>query len=1078
MEKFSRKGLLLRGNNILLLLWLMNVLLLASITARSQTLNFTPKQSREIITNADVWINGGKMDSGNIGTVLCQDSFSGKLAYVLSNSLSIRKYLNARYCFKLKKGGKFIFNAALVKQGTSYASPVEFRLDEQAWTSVTPPKENTNSWGISNAISWIYLGKFNLQPGDHSIEFRFNKKSMAGTFSFMCDGIVGLRADTEHFQLDDLAMKGDAVPGKGLEFSFRSISNGWLKATLQLRKEIVTGKVFSATKGLNTVFLLLPKFMGGDCYSLIITPFAKPNDILATEKVSISEPEQVMIIDSIKKISFNKKNCQIVLDSPASTDLLVVGLGFVDQKLYTTEIFKIRKNMEKIDASLTVESIKVSTGRNTNWHFHLVPGTVASVKKNDFKISGYPVPLDKPMNYGIFIDSSGLAHPWFMNRDSQYVFDGKIYFPVGGMWIPDTLISSATDEESIYNNLKHDRKVLQDLMSMGINDIYLNLALRAPIWLRQYFIDILEKANIKYGYELCAAGKKRIPSFFITRDKSNNEAKWQGLLRGIYDEDGKLSVEIPQTYKVIGAILLPDIPNPTWCKFVQFTSGNDSRISCFDLEVAQSFKNTKKVYFKIDLQAKVGAKFILIPLIDAKMQHDNLWDPQERKGLKDRLEWVKDIKWGPNFRFLIDPIQGEAHMLNATENLRQYTSEINADFSCWLRNKYHSTDALQKAWGNAISDFDLASRLVPLRLGTSLFLADPEGGKVFSVPLKNSQAWIDYNNMIRKTYSSYQDDIFIYVKGLVNIPVISKCVGAHASEMNISKKYLGCDGIGFEVYGGMLASGARVAVAEACTHTVWKVGTEIGHLSCAGNGGVKFFKNYTDIRKKVDELAQLGISGFYFFGFDLKPVKVWENHNCHDFPKGLKWISKIKNDYIAGKGMQAQKKPYSYIYPGGFCWWRPITRFKAIYDYERNEIPMTVSIKNGEWGCSTDVIPTDVKRVVVNCEHPPFSIKHASVIGNLIKNNKKVIYLGMREDLGTIPELDIFFSSDMINFSDGSKAQVLHKLPGVSVLAEERGMAWAIRKKNLLIVSRAPVKKRGDENIDTGFTYLKSEWVK
>ncbi|MPN59242.1 hypothetical protein SDC9_206963 [bioreactor metagenome] len=114
--------------------------------------------------------------------------------------------------------------------------------------------------------------------------------------------------------------------------------------------------------------------------------------------------------------------------------------------------------------------------------------------------------------------------------------------------------------------------------------------------------------------------------------------------------------------------------------------------------------------------------------------------------------------------------------------------------------------------------------------------------------------------------------------------------------------------------------------------------------------------------------------------------------------------------------------------------------------------------------------------MVLHLPRPPYSLQYAEQVTALLGSGKEIIYVGSREDLGTIPELDRFFTGETIAFADGSQAQELTPLPGSKVLTAENGRPWAICHGKLLIVSRSPVTP-SQRNRDLGFSHLKQEWL-
>jgi hypothetical protein len=1043
-------------------------------------LPLTPKTCKDITQVAEIWINGVTPVQTNIGTDKCANSFSGKILRILSRKPDKKEFL-VKYKFESKKAGTYKFYAALIHQGTSYASPVKYRFDKEDWQKIIPVKGKRISWGVSTAINWESLGIKKLSAGLHTVEFRFNKKARNGNWSFMCDGIIGLRQDAKKkIKIDRITVNSKPQPGKPV--SVKVIVSGDSQSTtavLSLGKQTISSLPVFLQNGSNKFSLPLPKYLGANNYQLTLHSISDSKQIYGQCILTIPVAPSVTIPGVLKDTQVQGNRYTIAFAFPLKDDAIICCFLSINQKVYAVEVIRAKKGQSRLTGKFSKQFVKTAAGRTVKLVFYACPGIKSNKLSLACKFPGSSQPLPKPINYGIFVDRYGLSHPWYMNHRYQYIFDGKIYFPVGGMWCPSTLISRSVNPAIIKKHIEHDQKTLDNILKFGLNDVYLNLSHVAPLWVRQYFIDMLERKGINYGYQLNGGGKHKIPAFFITRDKPKGGKRWQGLIHGQYS-DGKITARLPKSYKALGFLIIPDTATPDKCFMVSFkdSEGKDTRHHIIDLETAQNYQKIRPVSVKVNLPLANGSKVIIVPLLESKMHHSNLWDPAQRKRIMERLSWIKDIQWGPRLRCFIDPLCNETNMVNSTENLRQYTSDINNDFATWLKNKYKNISRLRDNWKTKVSSFAEAARLIPLRINDKLWLCDPASGRIYKSSLKNSMAWIDYNDMIRETYAAYTDDFAIKIKSLVNIPVINKSVGVHGAKTHISRKYLGWDGTGYEIYlnqgfppeGG---GGASRAEAEASSHTMWKVGTELGHSAQVGNGGAKFFKTESDIQKIARELALSGVKGFYFFGFDLKPGRMWGNHNYHDFPTGLKWVKRIKAEYADGT---KPASPSSFIYPGGYGWWWWTTRWESIYDYEQNTIPQSVRINGNEWGSNTDILPDEFKRVIINCPNPPFSIKHARKINQLIKANKNVVYLGFRNDLGIIKELDKYFTNNKVNFNDGSVAQVLKRLPDTRILAEKDGKPWAVRNRNLLIISRNPVKEN-KSNADTGFKYLKPKWI-
>ena len=1041
----------------------------------------TPGIHGNISQIADIWIKAETPVDAPLRIEHCTDPFSKRIVRVLAANPDEKEFLTP-YEFEVKDAGNYKFYAALIPQGESYASPVEYRFDQEEWQKIIPIKGKRIKWGVSNAINWESLGRRELTAGIHRLELRFNEKARNGNWSFMCDGIVGFRQDAGKIKVNSILF--NTTPQAGETVAVEAVVSGGSQpaaAVLSLGGQVILSESVFLQRGTNRFSLTLPEYLGANTYQIKLVSLSDSNDVFGQRSFTIPAMPPAILPGVLEEVTVEGAVCDIRFASPLKNDINISCFLFVKEKVYAVETFQAKKGQTQLTGTFSKPFMATAAGHSAKLVFRACPGITTNKVTLSRKFPGSRKKLPKPINYGIFVDRYGHAHPWYMSRKYQYVFDGEIYFPVGGMWCPSTLGYSGLDSATIKKRLEHDKQTLDNLLEYGLNDVYLNLA-GGALPVRQYFLDMLERRGVHYGYQLGNA-KNTIPSFFISRDNPAGGNRWQGLIHGQYS-NGQIIAEMPKSYKVAGFLIVPETLSPQTCFMASFedTEGKDTRHHIIDLAVEQDFKKIRRAAVNIKLPLPDNSNVIIIPLLHSKMHHANVWDPTVRKTITERLSWIKDIQWGSHLRCFIDPLGNETHMLNSTENLRQYTPHINADFRRWLKNKYRTLSALQKSWKIEVSDFAEAARLIPLRVNDSLWLCDPDSGRIHKSSLSKSIAWIDYNDMIRDTFAAYSDDFAVQIKSLVNVPVVNKLVGAVGTKLHISRKYLGFDGIGYEVYlnhGQPLAGhgGAARAAAEAASHTMWKIGTEVGHSAKVGNEDVKFFKSEAAVKNLARELSTTGIQGFYFFGFDLRPNNMWKNHNFHDFPAGLQWVKDIKAKYADGTTLAS---PSSFVYPGGYTWWWWTTRWKSLYDYDCNEFPLSVKISGNEWASNTDVLPENFKRVIVNCPNPPFSLKYAEDINRLIKENKNMIYVGFRNDLGVIQELDRFFTADKITFDDGSVAQVLNSMPGTKTLATHNGKPWAIKSGNMVIMTRTPtqVRKNNPAPHGHGLKYLNREWIK
>lgn len=717
------------------------------------------------------------------------------------------------------------------------------------------------------------------------------------------------------------------------------------------------------------------------------------------------------------------------------------------------------------------EFLRAASGRKATLLLTAAAGT--GTLELEAAFPGEQQPLPRPVSHGFYTDGGGNRHAWYMNHASEYVFDGEVYFPVGGMIcprLPGNTSSTPPREtpEGWQKRRNEDAEVFDRLLAHGIGDLYVNLHSWAEPAQIQNFVNLMESRGIRYGWQINAKNGGVIPAWLVTHDRADAPKNWQGAIRGEY-RAGKVAFDFPREYSAVG-FLLTD--GKTFCRRLPYRDGEGVDVrKGIDVDDGKDFSKQRKITLDAELPLPEGTQLALIPLLAAKMRHPDLWNPAVRAEISQKFEWVKAIQWGPGFRFFVDPVVNEGNMLNATENLRQDTPEINAAFRRLLEEKYRTPAALREAWKCDVPDFAAASRLVPFRNGDALLLIDPETEKAYPADLASSLMWPDYNAMIRRSYAGLLDEVSAELRRLVDLPVVNKAVGVAAEELHI-----GGDGIGFEVYLNHgcpeeASGGGAVAAAAAMPHTVWKVATEAGFSAKPGNGGHRFFPDEKTLNDLADSLHAMGVNGFFFFG--LKLPAIWKDHSVYDQPEKLEWLAKLKARF---SGRPAAPEPQTFLYPAGYAWWYWSDRSRALYGEPTGEIVQSLRLPDGEWAYATHIPPESAGRVVLHLPRPPWSRFYAAEVNRLLESGKPVIYVGSREDLGTIPALDRFFTARTIAFADGSSAQELSPLPGDTVLAAENGRPWAIRHGKLLIVSRSPVTPP-QHNRNLGFLHLKKEWI-
>jgi len=120
------------------------------------------------------------------------------------------------------------------------------------------------------------------------------------------------------------------------------------------------------------------------------------------------------------------------------------------------------------------------------------------------------------------------------------------------------------------------------------------------------------------------------------------------------------------------------------------------------------------------------------------------------------------------------------------------------------------------------------------------------------------------------------------------------------------------------------------------------------------------------------------------------------------------------------------------------------------------------------------VLPTNSTAVgdhvlVVNLQDDPATTvwgPQLADLGALEQNGTKVVYMGLRDNLGALPAIDSYFTDQTVVLPNGHTAQVLNPTPTSEVLEQTDGKVWALRDGNLWIITDS------DWHTQTAISYL------
>ena len=126
---------------------------------------------------------------------------------------------------------------------------------------------------------------------------------------------------------------------------------------------------------------------------------------------------------------------------------------------------------------------------------------------------------------------------------------------------------------------------------------------------------------------------------------------------------------------------------------------------------------------------------------------------------------------------------------------------------------------------------------------------------------------------------------------------------------------------------------------------------------------------------------------------------------------------------------------------------------------------------------STNSLDTSANTIIINIKDAPMSKvygKHIDEKFDSIVAKKNVIVTGLRKDVGQIPSIDKYYTSETITNGAGETVQVLNPPQGAITLAETDGKVWAFKYGNLMVLANDNWKAHNEYLTGNGFAETKA----
>ncbi len=642
----------------------------------------------------------------------------------------------------------------------------------------------------------------------------------------------------------------------------------------------------------------------------------------------------------------------------------------------------------------------------------------------------------KPYSYGTYINpETKNQHFWYINENGALIRDGEPYIPMGGMICLNTITGyNKTNDWVNRQNWVNDKKRLQEIYDKGVRDIYINCVNdEAPVWVMTELCNYLDSVGFKYGIQY-GTDKLDKELYYIRA----NEGK-----KVIYGAEGTVSMDCSDVNgTLIGGFI-------TAVKSGRAVYSGECRVDGKTL-IGVLPEGIYDVYFTPKVTLSVAT-------------FNDFWNNIEYFE-ETREDYARQLN-GENLMTVIDPVANETGMYNYLESIRPHGDEYNALFKNWLVERYTLIENLEESWGVSNVSFDIAARLIPVYTNTNSFrvyCVDEYTGEIYNLDGQNGIMWQDYLEFRDASYAEFYNDVANAIKRGADVPVIIKNVWGH-KEYFINKRLVGgFDGLGAESYGdyGNIAGKtfSNYGMTKQFAKTAWSIVTETSTDENTINkyeSGQYGYGSQEYMTKHFDTHFENGARGIYDFVISCPHDAIIQTaYSYEENPEQFEWLNiyydNLDHEKIAYEPFE---KTTVALMNFNSNFYTVPNRWTAVLPKQYSEVyGAYISEYYGLWQ-TEDVMECDI--LAATFENKPSSIIWGKRFSEAISDeDQKVLYVGFRKDLGTVPELDKYFTSRFSENENGVRVQILNTTNTADVLAStNEGEPYAIRDGNLYIIA-------------------------
>ncbi len=808
----------------------------------------------------------------------------------------------------------------------NWSSPGRWKVDEGEWQEWQPgPRVNRQVHDKTNPLDWCRWGSIQLGAGTHTLRFEPTGKRKRGDYYYFLQDALLLTPDA-HYK-----PAGGESP---------------LQSAEKLNAEIAAKAATIEDTAARNQFLARAedamKIARADLDGIV-----RLKNILSDmdgKKDLPDDGRQPLLNGRVENVSVDNGTVafKVVFNAPWSGNYLLFFTR--DEVLYHAAKMSAAIESRELSATCPLPA-GLPAGTIS---LYVIPLNVKSVVPTPKAFENAAGSNARAMSWGIYRDSTMVNHPWYVTASNVMIWDGEPYIPFGGMI--NTRLSwgaKAGDDENT-GHMQHGEKLLAEKLDVirkyGLNDVFYNgvFSRSNPNLLRK-IVNTSEEKGIRYGIHLSS-----IPDYFDTG--FSRETNRQVKLAPGTDQvtiDPKTAFAEGQKPKTPPEIKLP-------YRALWLVLNDKGELSEYGMA-----ESSESGSFDVKLKKKTGNGFELAYLLEQPISGN---DPVGYlSGLDGYLRKVKSLygsaKYGPGFRFFIDPLRNEMH---ARPVAIPTNGAFRNKYEHFLQQRYGSLNALNQGWKSNLPDLKTAARLIPLWNGAAKTVwVDPEDMKQYISTAENFQSLRDFKEFRGELCRNIINQVSDTLKSIADVPVILKHNTWFSDWFVNPQEKGGFDSVGMEsyCYGDSLAyHNSAVVQAEVMQggRTMWSLVTE---SSAAAFEGQKDYCGYLDRFQMLDDIDQMmmfGAKGFYHFGFSFDPDggRFFTTDLLRD-PRQLEWMAAMKKLYdAAGKRFLDYQPEYYGWYPAYLREREIIAGKNRPFDMDGNYMGTTAQIRmapDGRW---------------------------------------------------------------------------------------------------------------------------------